>query len=210
MTQLTGYLAYIEERIKRGSMAPTALAKATAAVRRLPPAQRTAFLSAPTDTSPPIPKTGPLRTRSIPLALANAFVAQWHRHLGPVVGHKFSLRVSDNVGVRGVVIVGRPVARHLDDGHTLEVTRVATDGTRNSCSALLGAVRRYILEGNRAGRWKIDRIVTYTLPGESGSSLRGAGWSCDGIAGGGAWARAGKTGKYHGPSDKKIRWALTW
>lgn len=32
----------------------------------------------------------------------------------------------------GVAVVGRPVARLLDDGLTLEVTRVATDGTPSS------------------------------------------------------------------------------
>lgn len=85
----------------------------------------------------------------VPISLeeANAFVAEHHRHHAPVVGHKFSIAVADDMlmgrddcmGVCGVAIVGRPVARGNDDGWTLEVTRCCTDGTRNACSALYGA-----------------------------------------------------------------------
>ena len=63
---------------------------------------------------------------------ANAYVEQRHRHHGPVVGHKFSIGLSDGDKIIGVAIVGRPVARHLDDGWTLEVNRLCTDGARNA------------------------------------------------------------------------------
>ena len=69
------------------------------------------------------------------LGEANAFVQMHHRHHRPVVGHKFSLGVVVGEQIVGVAIVGRPVSRHLDNGLTLEVNRVATDGTRNACSA---------------------------------------------------------------------------
>lgn len=102
---------------------------------------------------------------------ANAFVRRHHRHHPPVVGHKFSLAVTDQTGlVRGVAIVSRPVARGLDDGWTAEVSRVATDGCRNACSALYGAAWR------TAKAMGFRRLVTYTLTSESGASLRGAGW----------------------------------
>ena len=118
----------------------------------------------------------------IPCALsdANAFVKQHHRHHHAVPGHKFSLAVCDEEGtIRGVAIVGRPVARGLDNGWTLEVNRVATDGCANACSALYGAARRATFAlGYR-------KLVTYTLPSEGGASLRGAGWKCLGEAGGG-------------------------
>jgi hypothetical protein len=57
-----------------------------------------------------------------PLGLdeANAFVAHWHRHHKPVVGHKFSIGASRDGEICGVVIVGRPVSRRLDDGLTLD------------------------------------------------------------------------------------------
>lgn len=113
---------------------------------------------------------------------ANAFVAEHHRHHRPVVGAKFAVAVSDGAGqVRGVAIVGRPVARLLDDGWTLEVNRVCTDGARNACSMLYGAAWRT----SRAMGYK--RLITYTLPEEGGSSLRAAGWKLVGRRGGGNW-----------------------
>lgn len=108
----------------------------------------------------------------VPLSLseANAFVQAHHRHHRPVVGHKFSLGYVIDSTLHGVAIVGRPVARHLDDGQTLEVTRTATDGTRNANSLLYGSAWR------AARAMGYSRLITYTQEGESGASLRGAGW----------------------------------
>ena len=135
---------------------------------------------------------------------ANAFVERVHRYHGPVVGHKFSLAVTDEADViRCVAIVGRPVARHLDDGWTLEVTRVATDGCPNACSALYGAARRATFAlGFR-------RLVTYTLPAESGASLRGAGWRVIGEAGGGRWSRKDRPRVDKHPTQAKLRWEIS-
>src|SRR6266545_3109788 len=81
-----------------------------------------------------------LRTVPVTFAQARAFVAAWHRHHGPPVGHKFSIGVADEHDTLvGVAVVGRPVARHLDDGLTLEALRVATDGHKNACSLLYAA-----------------------------------------------------------------------
>lgn len=122
-----------------------------------------------------------LTHRAVSLAAANAFVAAWHRHHKPVVGHKFSIgAVLDGVLV-GVVIVGRPVSRLRDDGSTLEVTRLCTDGTRNACSFLYGCAAR------AAFALGFRRIGTYTLPSEGGASLRAAGWRLIGERGGGEW-----------------------
>lgn len=103
----------------------------------------------------------------IPMTLreANAFVEQHHRHHKPVVGHKFSIGVSDGEKVVGVAIVGRPVGRFLDDGWTLEVTRLCTDGTHNACSMLYAAAWR----AARAMGYR--RVVTYILESETGASL---------------------------------------
>jgi hypothetical protein len=119
----------------------------------------------------------------VPVSLdeANAFVAAHHRHHKPVVGHKFSIGVADGERVRGVAIIGRPVARMLDDGWTLEVNRCCTDGTRNACSMLYGAAWR----AARALGYR--RLLTYTLPFEGGASLRAAGWRLIGERGGGNW-----------------------
>lgn len=123
--------------------------------------------------------------RNISLKEANDFVQALHRHHPPVVGHKFSIgcEIESIDGNRpvlvGVVIVGRPVSRHRDDGMTLEVTRLCTDGTKNACSFLYGkAARAAFALGYR-------RIGTYTLPDEGGASLRAAGWKLIGERGGG-------------------------
>lgn len=102
---------------------------------------------------------------------ARAFVGMWHRHNQPPVGMVFAVGVADDAGVlRGVAIVGRPVARAFDNGQTLEVTRTATDGTRNANSMLYGAAWR----ASKALGY--TRLITYTQGGESGASLRAVGW----------------------------------
>lgn len=111
--------------------------------------------------------------RIVPVSFRDAcgFVEMWHRNHAPPTGHKFSLGVADDGDVlRGVAIVGRPVARRLDNGLTLEVTRTATDGTPNANSALYGAAWR------AAKALGYRRLVTYTQRGETGVSLRAAGW----------------------------------
>lgn len=102
---------------------------------------------------------------------ACAFVEAHHRHHRAPVGMKFCVGAATDDGVlRGVAIVGRPVARSLDDGRTLEVNRTATDGTPNANSLLYGAAWR------AAKALGYTRLITYTQAGESGSSLRGAGY----------------------------------
>lgn len=109
--------------------------------------------------------------RSIPLADANGVIARLHRHAGPLRAHVLSLGLLDGAGgIAGAVILGRPVSRILDDGLTLEVSRLATDGARNACSRLLGAAAR------EAWRLGACRLTTYTLATEGGASLRAAGW----------------------------------
>ncbi|WP_375256762.1 XF1762 family protein [Streptomyces sp. MNP-20] len=108
----------------------------------------------------------PVRSRD-----AKDFVRTWHRHHAPPPGQIFAVGAADEEGtLRAVAIVGRPVARHLDDGTTLEVTRTASDGTRNANSLLYGASWR------AAKALGYRRLITYTQEGESGASLRGAGW----------------------------------
>lgn len=106
----------------------------------------------------------------IELSEANAFVRLHHRHHGAVVGHKYSVAAECNGEVVGVAIVGRPVARGNQDGYTLEVTRLATDGTKNACSMLYAAAWRVA----RAMGYR--RLITYILDTESGVSIRAAGW----------------------------------
>ncbi len=134
------------------------------------------------------------------LAEANAFVAEHHRHHRPVVGHKFSIGAALGEKIVGVVIVGRPVARMRDDGMTLEVTRLATDGTKNACSFLYGAAAR---AGFALG---YKRIGTYILDSEPGSSLKAAGWKLIGTAGGGSWSVPSRPRVDKHPLQKKLLW----
>ena len=136
----------------------------------------------------------------VTLKEANAFVAELHRTHVPVRGHKFSIGASIEGRLVGVVIVGRPVSRHRDDGWTLEVTRLCTDGTRNACSFLYGAAARAAFAlGYRT-------IGTYTLPSEGGASLRAAGWRLIGERGGGSWHRDARPRRQTAPTAQKWLW----
>jgi hypothetical protein len=123
-----------------------------------------------------------LQPLPLPLDEANAFVAQHHRHHQPVRGHKFSIGAALGDEIVGVVIVGRPVSRRRDDGETLEVTRLCTDGTRNACSFLYGAAAR------AAFALGYRRIGTYILASEPGTSLKAAGWRQIGETPGRSWS----------------------
>lgn len=144
------------------------------------------------------------RLRIVPISLkaANQFVSLHHRHHRPVRGHKYAVACAVELDPVGVAIVGRPVARHLDDGLTLEVTRVATDGTPNACSALYGAAWRVARELG------YSRIITYILDTEPGTSLRAAGWRCAGPAGGGSWSRPSRPRVDLAPTCGKLRWEV--
>jgi hypothetical protein len=96
-------------------------------------------------------------------------------------GHKFSVAATFDGALVGVAIVGRPVSRIRDDGLTLELTRLCTDGTRNACSFLIGKAAR------AAFALGFKRIGTYILQSESGVSLRAAGWTLIGETKGGSW-----------------------
>lgn len=121
------------------------------------------------------------------LAEANTLVGQWHRHHQPVPGAKFCVGVADGGRICGAIIVGRPVARHYDDGWTLEVTRCVTDGTRNAPSKLYAAAQR------AAFALGYRRLITYTRTDESGASLRAlASWRCVAQREARSWAASSK------------------
>ncbi len=139
----------------------------------------------------------------IPITLkdANKFVTLHHRHHSAVVGHKFSIgAISSDGTVVGVAIVGRPVSRHRDDGLTLEVTRLCTDGTRNACSFLYGAAAR------AAFALGYKRIGTYILASENGASLRASNWRQIGVVRGRSWSCASRPRFDKSPIEDKTLW----
>ena len=133
---------------------------------------------------------------------ANEMVKTWHRHHKPVVGYRFAIGAKDEKGkLVGAVIVGRPVARMVDQYSVAEVTRLVTDGTRNACSFLYGRA------ATAAKAMGFLKIQTYTLPEEGGASLRGPGWVCDGVVrkdGRGWTSREGR--REDQPTTAKLRW----
>lgn len=107
----------------------------------------------------------------VTLRRAQAFVAEHHRHNSAPRGHKFSIGLARGDELVGVLICGRPIARSFDDGFTIEVARTCLiDGVGNGNSMLYGAAWK----AARAMGYR--RIITYTQQGESGSSLRAAGY----------------------------------
>ena len=146
--------------------------------------------------------------RLVPLTLkeANDLVALWHRHHKPVQGHRFSIGLWDTAAERyvGACIVGRPVARGCDHNFTAEVTRLVTDGTKNACSMLYSAAAR------ACAAMGFERVQTYVLQEEPGTSLRAAGWEFDGLTAGGNWAHseryAAQGRRQDQPMGPKQRW----
>jgi hypothetical protein len=142
----------------------------------------------------------------VPITLreARAYVLEHHRHHKPPQGGLFAIGADKEGEIVGVVIVGKPVARMLDDDYTAEVTRLASDGSKNVCSLLYAAAWR------AAKAMGYRRLVTYTLPQEGGSSLRAAGWTLIGEAGGGSWSRptSGRPRVDTHPTQTKLRWEM--
>lgn len=133
---------------------------------------------------------------------ANAFIGRVHRHHGAAPGAKFAIAVAEGDAVRGVALVGRPVSRMRDDGFTAEVTRLATDGTKNACSMLYAASWR----AARAMGYR--RIGTYILDSEPGTSLIAAGWRLIGEAGGGSWSRDSRPRVDKAPTQAKLLYEM--
>lgn len=108
----------------------------------------------------------------ITLREANDFVRSFHRHNRETQGGRFAIGLTADHQLVGVAIVGRPVARQIDQHATAEVLRTCT-----TPEAPKGAVSKLYAACWRA--WRAmggTRLITYTLKTESGASLRGAGW----------------------------------
>lgn len=194
--------AFINSRIAMGRMIPVAVARANRAVRRLNVDQRL-VLCRPDSTSASPARSGKLAAQEIAFRDASALVNMHHRHHASPVGHLFSGGVFDGDMLCGAVIAGRPVSRHLDDGKTIELTRVVSDGTRNACSKAMGWAIR---EARRRG---YVRVISYTLATEDGASLRAVGFRESGTSAGGGWSRPSRTREAdRHPVCAKRRWEV--
>lgn len=156
-----------------------------------------------------------MEIKPISIANANKFVEQFHRHHGKKTGCRFAIAVYENEILHGVAICSNPVGRNADDGVTLEVARLCTDGKTNACSMLYGACARI------AKNMGFKKIQTYILASEPGTSLKASGWICEGESGRESWTKwASKRTKNRNayeqmelfpkkkpPEEKKERWA---
>jgi len=133
---------------------------------------------------------------------AKAFINQHHRHHKASVGSIFQIAVAKDDQIVGVVMVGRPVARHLDNGWTLEVNRLCTDGTKMVCSMLYSA------------SWRVTKnlgykkLITYILESEKGTSLYASGWRLVGESGGGSWDKKSRPRVDQHPTQRKLKFEI--
>lgn len=136
----------------------------------------------------------------IPITQKEAFefVTKFHRHHKKPVGSIFQIACAINEKIVGVIIVGRPVSRELDNGYTLEVNRLCTDGTSNACSILYSAAWR----ASKALGWQ--RLITYILNSENGASLYASNWKLLGERGGGSWSVKSRPRVDNHPLQKKL------
>ena len=154
-----------------------------------------------------------MRVERCTFAEACMFVNMHHRHhkaglrsVPSVPGHLFSVKaVTGDVLTLtvGVAIVGRPVARRIpQDGSAVEVTRLCTFGTRNAASMLYAAAWRAASHRDRGARF----MITYTMAGESGASVRAAGGRMCGTSPGNQWSTASRVRRMHTTVGEKTRW----
>lgn len=134
------------------------------------------------------------------LRAAREYVNTNHRHHKAPQGGLFAVGCELDGKVVGCAIVGKPCARMLNDGITVEVTRLCTDGTRNACSFLYRVCVRI------ANAMGYRRVLTYTLASEDGASLRGAGFKHTHTTKGGSWSRPSRERMDKHPIQQKLRW----
>lgn len=142
------------------------------------------------------------------LAIAREFVDRNHRHNEAPSCHKFSIGLLAQGLLVGVIIASTPKAKALNDHFTLELNRCCVlPDQRNACSKLYA---KAIQAGRSMGYRK---FVTYTLPHESGSSLKAVGFTLDGLtqARPNGWSHPSRPRKMpkRYPVGQKCRWVLS-
>ena len=142
------------------------------------------------------------RIQNITLKEANAFVNDNHRHHKGTAGCKFAIGLYEKDKLIGVAICGRPVSRYLDNGKILEINRVCTKSSysHNACSRLYGACCRIAKEMG------YEKVITYILASENGSSLKASNFICEGTAGGTHWTGSRDKGQDI-PQEMKLRFS---
>ena len=121
---------------------------------------------------------------------ARKFVYDEHRHHVPPIGRIFQLGLKTGETLVGVAICGRPVGSKIDYRKILDVGRLCVlENNPNACSKLYATCARIAKEMG------YESITTYTLESEPGTSLKAAGWICEG--------KTGSLGKNHGSKNRQ-------
>jgi hypothetical protein len=150
-----------------------------------------------------------LEVAPVDWATVKAFVHDHHRHCKRPAGWRFGAGVMNGSDLLGVVVVGRPVARMLDQKRIVEVNRLCIredlpQGLEwNACSLLYGWAAR---EAKRRG---FERIITYTLASEPGTTLTAAGWTAESFTPGRRWDSPSRPRGDNTPTEDKVRWCRT-
>jgi hypothetical protein len=142
-----------------------------------------------------------IKAAPISLKAAADYISANHRHHQPLKIDKYRLAAVIGGCIAGVVQVGRPASRMLDDGKTLEVARMCTNGGRNVCSFLYSRAARIAKELG------YEKIITYILGSEPGDSLRASGWHKEADIKGKSWNCPSRPRADKHPLCGKQRWA---
>ena len=146
-------------------------------------------------------KTLTMNVKPISFKDACKFITLNHRHHKAPQGHKFSIALHDGDIVVGVIIAGRPVSRHQDNGLTLEVTRCCVrPAYKNGVSKLYSAACRIAKEMG------YERVISYTLTEESGISMRASNFQLSKISRGGSWSTVKRQRVDKHPTGEKYLW----
>ena len=142
-----------------------------------------------------------LRLKPLTRSQVNNLIREWHRHHKPVPGYRFAIGAKVGDELVGAIVVGRPVAQMTEQYEIAEATRCVTNGHKNACSFLYAAAAR------AAGAMGFEKIQTFILEHEPGTSLIAAGWIFDGMTDGGDWNRPSRGNRRTDqPQGKKQRW----
>jgi hypothetical protein len=152
-----------------------------------------------------------LRLRPVTVKDATRWVTTVHRHhKRELAGARFAvqlvrysaLNLTDG-GVRVGVAVVTSGPRVWEGTGRCNIARVATDGSKNACSMLYGAMCRAAAALGYREAW------TYTLPSEPGTSLRASGFDDMGLTSGGEHDRPRQAHRRRLPAEQpspKRRW----
>lgn len=145
-----------------------------------------------------------MRIEPCTVSEARRLVKQWHRHLEDVQGGLFAAKVTVDGETVGVALAGNP-ARVWQGTGRLAISRVAlkTKHINNAASMLYGAICRAARELGYTEAW------TYTLPEETGKSLKAAGFEDMGLNKGGEHDRPSRRRKPAKHPEQKRRWRRT-